>query len=45
MLRVEKGSVLLKGGTGARIFRRGCDPVEAIPGQRIDEHLAERIEP
>jgi dipeptidase E len=45
MLRVEKGSVLLKGGTGARIFRRGRDPVEAIPGQRIDEHLAERIEP
>ena len=31
MLRVEGGEVLLKGIAGARVFRRGCDPVEVTP--------------
>jgi dipeptidase E len=39
MLRVEAGSVVLKGEPGARIFRRGLEPVEATAGQRIDEYL------
>ena len=34
-LRIENESVLLKGTTGARIFRRGSDPVEVEPGVDI----------
>ena len=37
MLRVEEGSIALKGVTGARIFRRGLDPVEAAPGTIVDD--------
>ena len=40
MLRVENGSVLLQGVSGARIFRRGQDPVEAQPGTVLDGFLA-----
>lgn len=36
MLRVEGGSVLLKGSTGARIFRKGLPPVEVQPGSCLD---------
>ena len=35
MLRVEGESVSLKGLAGARIFRRGHDPVEAGPGDDL----------
>ena len=35
MLRVEGESVSLKGLAGARIFRRGQDPVEAGPGDDL----------
>lgn len=38
MLRVEEGSTELKGATGARIFRRGHEPVETEPGAKLD-HL------
>jgi dipeptidase E len=38
ILSVEENSVLLKGEAGARIFRRGNEPVETEPGARID-HL------
>ena len=38
MVRVENGSHILKGSSGARIFRRGHDPVEAMPGEKLD-HL------
>ena len=38
MLRVEEGSTELKGVSGARLFRRGHDPVEAVPGTKLD-HL------
>ena len=39
MLLVENSSVLLKGSTGARIFRRGEEPVEMSPGQTVDHLL------
>jgi dipeptidase E len=38
MLRVDGDGVELRGLAGARIFRRGEEPVEAAPGARI-EHL------
>jgi dipeptidase E len=41
MLRVENGSVMLKGCSGARIFRRDRAPVEALPGQILDELLVQ----
>ena len=34
-VRVENRSVMLGGSTGARIFRRGEKPVEAVPGDEI----------
>jgi dipeptidase E len=40
MLRVEQGSTLLKGSTGARIFRRGLPPVEVQPGTTLDPLLS-----
>jgi dipeptidase E len=36
-LRAENDAVILKGSTGARIFRRGYPPVEATPGADISE--------
>ena len=39
MARNENGVVVLKGSTGARIFRKGLEPVERLPGDRIDELL------
>ena len=38
IVRAENGSHILKGSSGARIFRKGQDPVEAKPGERLD-HL------
>ena len=35
MLRVEGESVVVKGLAGARVFRRGQDPVEAGPGDDL----------
>ena len=35
----ENDSYLLKGSSGARIFRKGQDPVEARPGERLDHLL------
>lgn len=40
MIRVENGAAILKGSKGARIFRKGSEPVETLPGARIDEFLA-----
>jgi dipeptidase E len=39
MLRVEEGSTLLKGSTGARIFRRAQEPIEMLPGAVLDDIL------
>jgi dipeptidase E len=39
MLRIEDGVTLLKGSSGARIFRRGVEPVEMCAGEQIDALL------
>ena len=39
MLRLEDNVTLLKGSTGARIFRRGFEPVETSPGDQLDALL------
>jgi dipeptidase E len=39
MLRIEEGTAILKGSTGARIFRKGQQPVEVEPGSKLDDHL------
>jgi dipeptidase E len=37
MLRVEQGVTTLKGSSGARIFRKGQQPLEIAPGTKLDE--------
>jgi len=39
MVRVENGATTLKGSSGARIFRKGREPVEVQPGARLDDLL------
>jgi dipeptidase E len=39
MLRVENGRTTLKGSSGARIFRRGLDPIEMLPVAELDHIL------
>lgn len=39
MLRVENGVTILKGSSGARIFRKGLEPVETLPGDQLDAML------
>ncbi len=39
MLRVERGSVRLKGQAGARLFSRCQAPIEAVPGDALDEFV------
>jgi len=39
ILRVEGASIALKGVAGARIFRRGMEPLEVRPGAAVEEHL------
>jgi dipeptidase E len=39
MLRVENGVTMLRGSSGARIFRQGLEPVEAVPGDQLDAFL------
>ncbi|MBZ5568671.1 MAG: dipeptidase PepE [Acidobacteriia bacterium] len=36
MLRVESGTTVLKGTTGAKVFRRGETPVEIVPGAVVE---------
>jgi dipeptidase E len=36
MLRIENGETMLLGTSGARIFRRGMEPVEISPGASLD---------
>ena len=36
MLRIENGETILRGSTGARIFRKGMQPSEILPGARLD---------
>jgi len=37
MIRVERGVNVLKGSSGARIFRKGLEPMEVRPGTRLDD--------
>jgi dipeptidase E len=39
ILRIENGETSLRGSTGARIFRRGFEPVEVLPSARLDSIL------
>ncbi|HKY44507.1 MAG TPA: dipeptidase PepE [Pyrinomonadaceae bacterium] len=39
MLRIEDGETVLRGSTGARIFRKGLEPIETLPGAHIDTFL------
>ena len=39
MLRIENNEIILRGSTGARIFRRGFDPVETLPGANLNAFL------
>jgi dipeptidase E len=39
MLRIENGEIRLRGSTGARIFRKGFDPIETLPGARLNNVL------
>ena len=39
MVRVENGTMILKGSTGARIFRKGLEPVETSPGDCLDDFV------
>lgn len=39
ILRVEGASITLKGVAGARIFRRGADALESLPGAALEEIL------
>ncbi len=36
MLRIENGETILRGSSGARIFRKGLEPVEISPGAQLD---------
>ena len=40
MLRVENGACELRGSSGARLFRRGKQPVEIVPGSRLDDLIS-----
>jgi dipeptidase E len=42
MVRLENGVTLLKGSSGARIFRKGQEPFETQPGAQLDYLLSVR---
>jgi dipeptidase E len=42
ILRIENGSINLRGVSGARIFRRGQNPVEFLPGNEMTDASTER---
>ena len=43
IVRVEDGMVILKGSSGARIFRKGFQPVETLPGDRLDGFVNKQV--
>jgi dipeptidase E len=43
MVRSEFGSALLKGSSGARIFRRDREPVEVSPGEKLDHLISANV--
>ena len=38
-LRIENGETILRGSTGARIFRRGMEAIEISPGTQLDSFI------
>lgn len=36
ILRIENGETMLRGSSGARIFRKGMEPIEISPGASLD---------
>jgi dipeptidase E len=40
ILPVEANTIVLKEKSGARIFRQGHEPVETMPGERLDRLLS-----
>ena len=43
ILRVEGNVIELRGSSGARIFRKGQEPVETLPGERLDHLLSPTV--
>ena len=41
MVEIKNGSAALKGSTGARIFRKGFEPIETMPGAELDSFIRE----
>ena len=39
VLRIEHGETVLRGSTGARIFRKGLEPIETFPGAHLNAFL------
>ena len=39
MLRIEDGETILRGSSGARVFRKGLDPIETLPGAHLNAFL------
>ena len=39
MLRIENGETILRGSTGARIFRKGLDAIETLPGAHLNAFI------
>ena len=39
LLRIENGETLLRGSTGARVFRKGLEPIETLPGAHLNTFL------
>lgn len=39
ILRIEDGETILRGSTGARVFRKGLDPIETLPGAHLNAFL------
>ena len=37
MVRIEDGLTTLKGSSGARIFRKGFEPIEVPPGAQLED--------
>lgn len=43
MVRIQNGTMILKGSSGARIFRKGLEPVETLPGDRLDDFVGKQV--
>jgi dipeptidase E len=39
MLRIEEGETILLGSSGARVFRKGLEPIETLPGAHLNAFL------